>query len=102
MKNRLGVEAGVELQRKLPSPRLIHSISSLHEGSLVGTITTHHCEHHSHAAAALVILELPETVSQREVWLPRFRLLIPRPLSTDWAALALADGATDRQAQHSD
>lgn len=59
---------------------------------------THHSEHLSPAAAALVRLVLPEPVCQkRDVWLLRFSLSIPCPHSTDWAALAFADVA-----QHSD
>lgn len=99
MKNRLGVEAGLELRRKISSPRLIHSASSLHKGSLVGgrDHATHQSEHLSPAAAALVRLVLPEPVCQkRDVWLLRFSLSIPCPLSTDWTALAFEDVAVDK------
>lgn len=62
------------------------------------SMTTMHIpfDHHSHAAAALVRLELTEPVCQGEVWLLRCSLLIPCPLSTDWAALAVAEGAADK------
>lgn len=82
MKNRLGVEAGLELQREISSPRLIHSASSLHKGSLVGgrDHATRHSEYRGPAAAALVRLVLPEPVCQkRDVWLQEIQPLDPLP-----------------------
>lgn len=61
-----------------------------------GDHATLHCELRSHIAAALVRLELPETVCEGGVWLLGYSLLIPCPLSTDRTALALADGAADK------
>lgn len=83
---------GLNIKKGTPSPRLIHSPSS-YPKVFGGDRAMDHSEHHSNAEVTLLRLVLPEAVCQRDVQLLRFRLLIPSPLSADWAASALVDRA---------